>query len=201
MIDWSARARAQLAKLASAGSDETDETRVPSVSSVWSEGFQRNRAEVSSVSSAPSVRPADGARSVAQRMPQATNDGRMGAEHGPLQHTGNPYLTAAQGDECHFGGWDDREINLFTARAVRFAAIGRKDAEHLAERLALRDRQADDRRMCVECQELERTGRCAAARRGGIAGTDRRMEPVQNILMRCEAFRIAVSTHENRGGP
>ena len=132
--------------------------------------------------------------------PQAANDKSAMVRSVHAQPAGNPYLTTAQGDECHFGGWDDNEIDLFTARAERFAAAGRKDAEHLAERLTLRDRQGDDRRMCLECQHLERTGRCAAARRGAIAGADRRMEPVQNILTRCEAFRIPVSAHGFNNG-
>ena len=98
-------------------------------------------------------------------------------------------MTPEQGDECHAGGWDDAEIEAFTVRSARVSAMGRVDAEHLAERLTLRDRQADDRRLCVECRELEVTGRCGAARRGALAGADRRMEPTLYILMRCPAFK------------
>lgn len=97
-------------------------------------------------------------------------------------------MTPEQGDECHEGGWDDAEIDTFMARSKCLSASGRPDAEHLAERLTLRDRQADDRRMCVECRELEPSGRCAAARRGALTGTDRRLEPTPNVLMRCPAF-------------
>ncbi len=197
MIDWSARARSHLAQMAALATDETDEKRVLSVSSVRSEGFQQDGAGVSSVSS---VSPADVSGLLASSAPEAANDSNAAAEVVHAQQAGNPYLTTQQGDECHFGGWDDNEIDLFTARAERFAAAGRKDAEHLAERLTLRDRQGDDRRMCLECQHLERTGRCAAARRGAIAGADRRMEPVQNILTRCEAFRIPVSAHGFNNG-
>lgn len=98
-------------------------------------------------------------------------------------------MTPEQGDECHQGSWDDAEIESFMTRTRRFSGMGRADAEHLAERLTLRDRQADDRRVCAECRELEASGRCAAARRGSLAGADRRLEPMQNILMRCPAFR------------
>lgn len=97
-------------------------------------------------------------------------------------------MTPEQGDECHEGCWNDAEIETFMARSTRFSAMGRADAEHLAERLTLRDRQADDRHLCVECQELEASGRCAAVRRGALAHIDRRFEPTQNILMRCPAF-------------
>ena len=104
-------------------------------------------------------------------------------------------MTPEQGDECHEGCWDDTEIETFMVRSTRFSAMGRVDAEHLAERLTLRDRQADDRRLCVECRELEASGRCAAARRGALANTDRRLEPTQNILMRCPAFSGSDSHH------
>lgn len=98
-------------------------------------------------------------------------------------------MTAEQRDECHLGGWDDHEIETFIAREARFKARGRADAEHLAERLTLRDRHRDDRRMCLECRELGPTGRCGAAKRGGLIGADRNLEPVQTILMRCDGFR------------
>lgn len=104
-------------------------------------------------------------------------------------------MTPEQVDECHEGGWDDAEIEAFLARSMCLNVRGRSDAEHLAERLTLRDRQADDRRMCVECRELEAGGRCAAARRGALASTERRFEPTPNVLMRCPAFRATVHHH------
>ena len=71
----------------------------------------------------------------------------------PPRRSGNPLLTPEQGDECHAGGWDDAEKDAFTARQARFTRMGRAaDADHLAERLTLRDREGDDRVMCVECQ-------------------------------------------------
>jgi hypothetical protein len=105
------------------------------------------------------------------------------------------YMTPEQGDECHADGWNDAEIETFTARSARFIAMGRADAEHVAERLTLRDRQLDRRRMCLECDELETDGRCAAAHRGTLAGVDRRLEPVQNILMRCPAYISSKTYH------
>jgi hypothetical protein len=106
---------------------------------------------------------------------------------GTAHRRSNAYMTPEQRDECH-EGWNYAEIETFMARSTRFGAMGRVDAEPLAERLTLRDRQADDRRLCVECRELVTSGRCAAARRGALAKTDRRLEPTQNILMRCPAF-------------
>jgi hypothetical protein len=106
----------------------------------------------------------------------------------PSRRSGNPHMTPEQGNECHQGAWNDAEIVTFIERSVCFRAKGRADAQHLAERLVLRDRQADDRHFCVECRELGASGRCGAAVRGAITGADRRLEPTQNILMRCTAF-------------
>ena len=64
------------------------------------------------------------------------------------------------------------------------------DAELLAERLTLRDRDGDDRRLCLECSWLGDTGRCLAAATGRIPGADRRLEQEQTILQRCDAFGL-----------
>lgn len=110
----------------------------------------------------------------------------------PPRRSGNPLLTPEQGDECHAGGWDDAEIDAFLAREARFTRMGRAaDAEHLAERLTLRDRQHDDRRLCLECAALADNQRCLVAARGRLAGADRRLEPVPTILQRCPGFTLA----------
>lgn len=73
---------------------------------------------------------------------------------------GNPYLSRAAADRCHTPEWSDAEIFAFTTRAVKFVRIGlRHDADHLAELLTLRDRDGDDRRLCVECRHC-RAARC-----------------------------------------
>ena len=199
-----ARAKAQLAQPARASTDKTDETPVLSVSSVPPAAISAERNGVSSVSSAVSpgvVVTAIGglinSEPVIAAMPVAVPVAMPAKVD---RGSGNPYMTPEQGDDCHACGWDDAEIAVFMGRSARFAQIGRRDAEHLAERLTLRDRQADDRRMCIECRELELSGRCAAARRGAVAGADRKMEPVQTILMRCPSFRCAVSAHEYKQG-
>ena len=110
----------------------------------------------------------------------------------PPRRSGNPLMTPDQGDECHAGGWNDAEIDTFQRREVRFTRMGRAaDAEHLAERLTLRDRQLDDRRLCLECSALTEGGRCHLAARGRLPGVSRRLEPVQTILQRCEGFTLA----------
>lgn len=110
----------------------------------------------------------------------------------PPRRSGNPLMTPEQGDECHAGGWDDAEIDAFLAREARFTRMGpAADAEHLAERLTLRDRQRDDRRLCLECAALADNGRCLVAARGRLPGASRRLEPVQTVLQRCEGFALA----------
>ena len=106
--------------------------------------------------------------------------------------SGNPLMTPEQGDDCHAGGWEDAEIDAFTVRQVRFTRMCRAaDAEHLAERLTLRDRQHDDRRLCLECAARSEGGRCLVAARGRLPEADRRLEPVPTILQRCLGFRLA----------
>lgn len=101
-------------------------------------------------------------------------------------------LSQAQADECHAGGWGDAEILSFRKRQSLMLARGYapEDAESMAEALTLRDRQGDDRRICLECTHLGERGRCIAASAGRIRGADRRLEPVPTILQRCEAFGL-----------
>ena len=66
-----------------------------------------------------------------------------------------PYrLSKAAASRCHLGGWNDAEIELFTTRTLHFIRRGITvgDADDLAERLTLRDRDGDDLRMCIECK-------------------------------------------------
>lgn len=110
----------------------------------------------------------------------------------PPRRSGNPLMTPEQGDDCHAGAWDDAEIEVFMAREARFTRLGRTaDAEHLAERLTLRDRAQDDRRLCLECASLADNRRCALAAQGRLAGAVRRLEPVPTILQRCPGFTLA----------
>lgn len=99
-------------------------------------------------------------------------------------------LANDEADRCHAPCWDDAEIVAFTARSERFVLLGRADADDLAERLTLRDRDGDDRRLCLECTWLGDTGGCLAAKVGRLLGVERRHEPVQTILQRCEAFGL-----------
>lgn len=111
--------------------------------------------------------------------PQSTSNPKPG---GSATHGGTDWPDA----RC----WDDAKIATFTARTERFALLGRADADDLAERLTRRDRDRDDRRLCLECTWLGDAGRCLAAATGRIPGADRRLEPVQTVLQRCGAFGL-----------
>ncbi len=88
--------------------------------------------------------------------------------------------------------WGDAEFRRF---AFRFALLARRGlaqdaAEALADRLALRDQEKDDRRICWECQHLQRSGHCFAASQGRIPNTSKQLMPVKDLLQRCEAFEF-----------
>lgn len=92
--------------------------------------------------------------------------------------------------------WGDRELSRFQFRAGLFARRGftAERAEHLADRLALRDLQGDDRRVCMECERLQadhqRFGRgCFAAQQGWFTEpTPKNLTPLLDTLQRCEHF-------------
>jgi len=86
--------------------------------------------------------------------------------------------------------WNDAQISrfnfrhgLFQRRGVEFFA-----AEKLADRLALRDFERDDRRLCLECESLQRGGKCFQVAQGNLPNVSPRHEPVTNVLQRCSAF-------------
>ena len=95
-------------------------------------------------------------------------------------------LSTADADRCHAGGWSDVEIADFVARHTRLLALGFTDgdADDLAERLTLRDRDADERRLCVECCNF-RGGRCRQAARSGVGPE---VGALAFVLQNCSAF-------------
>lgn len=58
--------------------------------------------------------------------------------------------------------WGDAEFRRFDFRAALFQRRGMTEAEaqFLADRLALRDQERDDRRVCVECKHVRAQLRC-----------------------------------------
>lgn len=90
----------------------------------------------------------------------------------------------------HTEAMNTREIDLFMRRVDWFTRRGVNPvkAERLGDKLVQRDRDGDDRRMCLECAGLDSKGRCTPAQRGRIEGVHGLLEPVQHVLHRCEGF-------------
>jgi hypothetical protein len=115
-----------------------------------------------------------------------------------------PYrLTPAGADRCHAGGWDDAEIETFTARVMLLMrrGVSSTDADDLAERLTLRDRDGDDRRMCHECAAY-RPGRCGNHKAAGMHTAEVGRD-LAATLQRCPGFTPAPirATPTGRQGP
>lgn len=89
--------------------------------------------------------------------------GFVGTPPGHIQKTEGE-LSAANDptpdpDHCcwpHSEAMNTREIDTFTARLARFTdkGLGLDQAEALADKLVRRDREPDDRRLCLECAHL-----------------------------------------------
>jgi hypothetical protein len=82
-------------------------------------------------------------------------------------------LAPHDAERCHTLGWDESEIAAFTARRNRLMRWGwaEPQADAVAERLTLRDRDGDDRITCTECSAY-RPGRCGNHRRTGLGTAD-----------------------------
>ena len=101
----------------------------------------------------------------------------------------------------HTVAMNTREIDTFTARLTLFTdkGLGLDDAEEQADKLVRRDREKNDRHLCLECTNL--TGQSGAAwrckdwRRAGIAlkAGDAQLSPALLLqLQRCEGFKAHV---------
>jgi len=87
---------------------------------------------------------------------------------------------------------NDAELETFAARLVRFTDRGLilADGELLADKLVIRDREGDDRRVCLECLHLQH-GRCGDWQVAGVAirSRDAQLSPDLVLqLQRCDGF-------------
>ena len=84
-----------------------------------------------------------------------------------------------------------REIDQFLLRQSRFTDRGLSldDAERLADKLVQRDREGDDRRLCLECAHLQGTGRwrCGNWKQADVA-TEGLARDLVFILQRCPGY-------------
>ena len=91
--------------------------------------------------------------------------------------------------------WSDNEIERFMARVQRFTNRGLDmiRAESLADKLATRDRDDDDRRLCIECRSCDVARRCSSARVAGLGGAPAApLGDLAFMLQRCPAFKEAI---------
>jgi hypothetical protein len=88
----------------------------------------------------------------------------------------------------HSAAMNGAEIDTFTARLARFTdrGLSLSDAEALADKLVIRDRDGDDRRTCLECANLSRRC-CGQWRQAGIGGPVVAGDLVA-VLQRCAGF-------------
>jgi hypothetical protein len=88
-----------------------------------------------------------------------------------------------------------KEIDTFTARLARFTdnGLSLEDAEGQADQLLRRDRDGDDRRLCLECSHLQGAGhwRCGNWQGAGLAirVADATLpSELTLMLQRCDGF-------------
>ncbi len=100
----------------------------------------------------------------------------------------------------HSTAMNRAEIHIFEARILRFTGkgISADDAETLADRLVLHDRDNDDRQVCLECSHLSgygRSWRCGNWKIAGIALRSRDAQlPLDLVLQlqRCDGFATVI---------
>lgn len=97
-------------------------------------------------------------------------------------------------DSCcwpYSAAMNGQEIDTFTARLARFTdkGMGPHDVERLADMLVIRDRESDDRRLCLECVHLHGNGRwrCGNSQAADVAREGLAPTLVQT-LQRCCGF-------------
>jgi hypothetical protein len=93
----------------------------------------------------------------------------------------------------HSTAMNTAELDAFTARLARFTDMGMilADAERMADKLLIRDRESDDRRVCMECVNLHRGSRCRQWHRAGIATRSQDAQlpgDLVTMLQRCDGF-------------
>ncbi len=97
----------------------------------------------------------------------------------------------------HSLGMINREIDIFTSRVMRLTGmgIGAKAAVSLADRLLTRDRDADDRILCLECKYLRKGWRCSNWARASVANRaiDSNLPTdFVSLMQRCDGFNQVI---------
>lgn len=103
----------------------------------------------------------------------------------------------------HSTAMNTAELDTMTARLARFTdkGMGLIEAERLADKLVLRDREGDDRRLCLECSHLQGHGRwrCGNWQAANVAPQGLAPDLVV-MLQRCAGFKSAVPHSDAQAG-
>ncbi|NWF45281.1 hypothetical protein F3K02_08450 [Hydrogenophaga sp. D2P1] len=96
----------------------------------------------------------------------------------------------------HSDAMNGQEIDTFTARLAQFTDKGLSldDAERSADKLVIRDRESDDRRLCLECAHLQGRGRWRCGNWGvADVARDGLAPDLVKILQRCSGYPPATN--------
>ena len=143
-------------------------------------------------------------RQVATKPTKLGYVGFVAPDMAPMQKTGGdlqaandpaPEVPADPDRWCwpHSDAMNTGEIDVFKARLGNLTRRGllESESEKLADKLVLRDRESDDRRLCLECAHLAgRAGsmRCAQWQRAGL-GAAGVPAGLHLVLQRCDGFK------------
>jgi hypothetical protein len=177
MITWAERAKAAISQKGQNGTVKTDKTeilRLLAVSAVPTEAISAMPERLSSVLAVPSPAVLE-------------------------KHDSSIAVTEDPDRWCwpHSSAMNGAEIDLFTTRLHLFTdkGLARNDGETLADKLVLRDRDQDDRRVCLECNHFAGHGagawRCGNWQAAGVAIRSRDAQLPADLVMqlqRCDGF-------------
>ena len=187
MITWAERAKAAISQTGQRGTAKTDETlvsRLLAVSSVPSVVISASQERVSSVLTVPCP-------AVLEKLDSST------ALIEDPDRWCWPQSSAMNG----------AEIDTFAVRLHKFTdkGLARADGEMLADKLVLRDREQDDRRVCLECNHFAGHGagswRCGNWQAAGVAIRPRDAQLPADLvvqLQRCNGFTAHLSSNPKR---
>lgn len=183
MITWAERAKAAISQKGQNGTAKTDETavaRLLAVSAVPTEAVSAKPERLSSVLTVPS--PAI------------------------LEKHGSSIAVTEDPDRwCwpHSSAMTGAEIDTFVARLHRFThkGLAHTHGEALVDKLVVRDREQDDRRVCLECKHFSGHGagswRCDNWQAAGVAIRARDAQLPADLvvqLQRCNGFAARASS-------
>jgi len=174
MITWVERTKVAIAQTGQNGTAKTDETaagRLLAVSSVPAVAVTELPERLSTVLAVP--------------LPAVLE-----------KHDSSIAVTEDPDRWCwpHSQAMSSSEIETFQSRLSRFTDRGLSydDAERYADKLVGRDRELDDRRLCVECAHLQVRWRCGNWKAANAGGRDLSRDFVL-ILQRCPGFTNALA--------